>query len=104
MEEVGEELMSIKIVSYYTPNYAEHAERLIASLKKYEMDYDVVPVNFKGWRAAVCAKPAFILKKLKEYSNYDAVVWVDADAEIKAAPSLLFGLDSFTGRRSRRWS
>jgi hypothetical protein len=91
--------MRIKWVSYYTPRYKEEAVRLMQSLDKHGLDGFVEEVpEFsdepgKKFLQAVRAKPAFILECFKRFSNYDAIVWTDADSEVLRPPKLLYELD-----------
>ena len=68
-------------------SYAAHAKLLIESLEKYELHYEVEKIDDVDWHAAVCSKPAFILKMMKKHeSKYKAVIWVDADSYFAKNP------------------
>lgn len=72
-------------VSFYTPDYAEQAARLRASLEHWNLRCDIAAVGDAGTWVKNCAqKPHFILKQLQAYRS--PVVWVDADAEIVQRP------------------
>jgi hypothetical protein len=86
--------MRLKVISYYSPNYHNHAVKLIESCKTWGVDHEVTAVKpFKTWHQGVSSKPTFIRRKLDDFSDYDALLWVDADAYIvRRMP-----IDDFTG-------
>jgi hypothetical protein len=72
--------MKVKVVSYYSPRYATHANQLRESCRRWDVDAEIVPVKeFRSWHDGVSAKPTFIARKLDLFSAYDGVMWVDAD-------------------------
>ncbi len=80
--------MTTTFVSFYTPAYRAHAERLVASLVAHGLKHDVEPVEQeRGWCATCANKAAFIQRKRHEYRG--AVVWLDADATVERHPRLL---------------
>ena len=80
------------IVSYYTPDYAEHADRLRKSLRVFDYRYWIEAVEDSGSWVENCArKAAFVLKALR--SQNDAVLWLDADAEIRRPIEKWFDFD-----------
>lgn len=82
--------MRVKLISYYSPNYHDHAVKLIDSCKRWGLDYEVKAVKaFSSWHDGVSCKPKFILQALSTFHDYDALLWVDADAQI--VRSLPFG-------------
>jgi hypothetical protein len=73
--------MNIKVISFFSPRYAVHANHLRESCKRWSVDADITPVKeFQSWWHGVTAKPRFIAQQLDTFSNYDGVLWVDADA------------------------
>ena len=79
------------IIAYYTKSYRAFAKRLVASLKRFGLDYCVEQVNDLGsWERNVLYKPEFILKKFDEFGP---VLYVDVDAVFERYPALLDELD-----------
>jgi len=75
----------MRVVSFYTDNYSEEAERLICSLKKFCIKHDVERIESLGsWDKNTNHKAVFIKRKLLKYMS--PVVWIDADAEITRYP------------------
>ena len=89
-------------ISFFTPDYAEDAVRLVASLLKLKLDHDVRCIkpqsdscdSHVAWLAAVRYKPVFMKLLLEEHPECDAIVWVDADAIVNCFPSGLFYINS----------
>ena len=78
------------IVSYYTPDYAEHADRLRKSCA-WETHW-IEPVEDTGSWVNNCArKAAFVLRALR--SQNEDVLWLDADAEIRKPIHKWFDFD-----------
>jgi hypothetical protein len=78
--------------SFYTPDYADHAKRLIASFKAHNLPYVVARVPaFSSWQAACLHKPAHLLAMRKHHGR--PLVWIDADAVIVRKPELLEALN-----------
>jgi len=83
-------------VSFFTPNgkYPELAEKLKASLDKFELNWDVMELpQFPSWQEAVAYKPRFILGMLEFHKR--PVVWMDIDTEVWQFPEMLFGPHDF---------
>jgi len=79
------------IISFYTKDtgYEEEANRLINSLKRLQLDYEVVPINNTGnWQKNVKYKPTLIKNMLKKHAPRP-VLYVDCDA-IFLSPPVLF--------------
>jgi hypothetical protein len=75
--------MRYKLVSYFSPPYAKHAAKLIDSCHRWGVDHEVTPMKaFKNWHQGVSYKPTFIRRQLETFRNYDAILWVDADAYV----------------------
>lgn len=75
------------IVSYYTAGtqYEQHAQRLIASLRRLNLPHLVVPVqSFGCWERNCSYKPSFILEMWQRLKT--PIIWVDADATAHALP------------------
>jgi hypothetical protein len=81
----------MKIISYYTPKYAEVAKNLTKSLENLTVPFLVQPIDDQGsWDANCHYKPKFILEHL---INEDAVVWTDADSVVNSEPLLFYDID-----------
>lgn len=79
--------MNWKVISFYTLNYSDEMGRLIKSLEKFNIPYDIEAVKSKGaWKENAFYKIPFIIKKLKEHKH--PLVWIDADAEVMQYPAL----------------
>lgn len=77
------------VVSFYTPDYAEHAERFIADLVSWDLWHVVKPLADLGsWQLNTHHKPAFLLEAMREFAT--PVVWIDVDARIEQYPELLY--------------
>jgi len=69
------------IVSYYTPDYAEHADRLRSSLMYPGARFWIEAVEDAGsWVENCSRKAAFVLRALR--STEESILWLDADAEV----------------------
>jgi len=83
-------------VSFFTPNgkYPELAEKLKASLDRFELNRDVMELpQFPTWQQALVYKPQFILGMLELHKR--PVVWMDIDTEVWQFPEMLFGPHDF---------
>lgn len=79
--------------SFFTPDYVEPASRLVNSLHKHELDYDVQKVPDTGtWMTNCARKPKWIYEALERHAGRP-VVWTDADSEVMQKP-LAFELDA----------
>jgi len=93
------------VVSYYTPGYEACAGRLRDSLLRHSIPMDIQAIPDAGsWESNCGRKPAFLLEMLNKHRR--PVVWVDADAEVKAPleipKHILSGADISTRIRIRR--
>lgn len=69
------------IVSYFTPDYAEHAERLRTSCQRFGYRHWIQMVPGTGsWLSNCNMKADFIREAL--LASDEPVLWLDADAEI----------------------
>ena len=83
------------VVSYYTENtsYEIEANKLIESLKKFNVEHDVVPVpNLGSWQKNTTFKATF-LKQMLEKHQHKAIIWMDADSEMVEKPILFDYID-----------
>ena len=83
------------ITSYYTKNtpYETQVEHLKTTLKRFNLDNEVVGIKDQGdWHKNTYYKPNFILSMLNKHKGRP-VVFVDADAKIRANPILFSELD-----------
>ena len=70
----------MKVVAYYTPEYAEVVQPLLESLDKWNVNHSVEMVTSRGSWVDNCAiKPEFIRRNLEE--SVEGILYVDADAE-----------------------
>ena len=71
----------MRIVAFYTPNYAPIAKTLTDSIEKFGYDYTTYEVEDRGcWEKNCAQKPEVILKAMQEYK--DDILYLDADATI----------------------
>lgn len=75
-------------VSFYTPDYIEPVSRLIESLHKHGLDYDIPKFPDTGeWIKNCALKPKFIYDMLYRYQDRP-LVWTDADSVVNSTPHL----------------
>lgn len=90
------------IVSYYTINtpYEDEAKKLVLSLNKLNLSYDVVGIKTLGnWQANTRYKAKFMESMLDKYPG-KSLVYVDSDAIIHSNPILF---DKYTCDIAVRW-
>ena len=78
------------VCAYFTkdPIYSKHAANLIESLKRFQIPYEVTPIEpFNNWDKGTHYKAYFLQDMLKKYSGH-SVVYVDADAVFCCYPDL----------------
>jgi len=78
------------VVAYYCGHsiYEESSKRLIQSMDKFNIPYNVEKIPSRGdWYANTHQKPTFI-KQMMEKHNPLSIAYVDIDAEFVAYPSL----------------
>ncbi len=91
------------IISYYTPDYADHAAGLVESLEAHGLDHRVLPADDSGtWKGNCNRKASFILEQLTERDG-DPVVWVDADARVRRPPVRLLELPDTDTNFAAHW-
>ena len=80
----------MKYIAWYTKDtiYEEiFKSHLEPSLKKYELDYEAIPMpNYHKWSSNVAQKPYAILQALKKYK--EPIVVLDVDCKITEEPAL----------------
>lgn len=90
--------MTFVVTSFYTTGtgYEKEAkERLIPSLEKFGIPYDIVGIASKGpWKRNIYEKAQVILDAMKRVGYGVAVVWLDADAEVVSYPKLFNELNA----------
>lgn len=87
--------MSWIVCAYYTKNtgYENHARNLIRSLRKFNLPYEITPIeNLGNWFKNTQFKPTFLRKMMSKYRS-SSIVYVDVDAIICRYPSLFDELD-----------
>lgn len=82
-----------KIISYYTPNYKDTAEKyLISSVNKLNLNNYITEVPSLGsWKENTNYKPIFIRECLKKFE--ENLLWIDCDATINSYPFYFDQLD-----------
>lgn len=84
--------MTTLYTSFHTPDYADHAKRLIASFKAHKLPYVVTSVPaFRNWQAACLYKPSHLLSVRRHHPGRP-LVWIDADAAVVQPPELFDAL------------
>lgn len=87
--------MSPLFVSFFTPAYAAEAAGLVESLDAFGLPHDVRKLDSRGdWTRNCSMKPAFIREMRAEHPGRP-IVWLDADARVKAPPVLFDMLAGF---------
>jgi hypothetical protein len=91
------------IISFYTPNYREFADNLKRSVKKFEFDFTIPGIQpiGKHWINNVYWRANFIQTMLNKYQH--DLVWIDADAEMKAYPFLFDNFEGDFGAHFYQW-
>lgn len=85
--------MNWLIISYFTPDYQKHANRLVESLKRFNIPNDIHLVNDLGdWYKNTQFKPVFLQQMLEKHFP-KSIVYVDADAEFLQYPGYFDKLD-----------
>ena len=81
----------MKFVSFFTDNYTEEAHRLMDSLSRLNLQFEIEIIKNQGsWQANTQYKAKFLLKKQEKHGK---VCWLDADCEVKKYPELLFDIN-----------
>lgn len=70
------------VISFYTPEYECEVPEFVASLARFNMGHELVPIESLGsWRKNVGHKPTFILQQLKKHKR--PVLFCDVDAFVE---------------------
>lgn len=70
------------VVSYFTPEYAAAAKELVKSLRRFELEHDVLPQPDLGsWQRNSQYKPRFLWSMAEKHKGR-ALLWIDADAKV----------------------
>lgn len=77
------------VIAYHTTDdyYTKQADRLLASLCRFNLPYTVEKIEPSAWKEAVNTKPTFIARMMELYPDRD-LLYVDADAEFRQHPTL----------------
>ena len=81
---------NFQAVSYYTVDtpYQQEVKKLIASLNTYNVPYHIYSrPNLSSWAQNTCQKIDVLQQAMQDYPDKN-IVWIDADAEVKAYPAL----------------
>ena len=79
--------MSVRVVSFYSPDYVDCAMQLARSCDEFGIDreIDAVPI-FPSWADGVSFKPQFIYQKLQSIPDGSGMLWTDADSQFRSEP------------------
>lgn len=82
----------ILFCSFFTDAYTEDAQALARTLNDFNLEFEISFYRGGGGWIGNCGyKPLFILSALERHrKNYDAIVWLDADARVRKYPRLFF--------------
>lgn len=84
------------IVSYYTPEYADHAMGLMLTLKEFDLPHVMSAVPSRGsWLKNCAFKAQYCRWALDLLTDYNAIVYVDADARFRQYPTLFHYMDNY---------
>lgn len=90
-------MTNLKYISYATPAYMPMLKALYKSMLDVGIPKDMIEFSTVescgDWRKNVALKPEFMLKKCKQYPNFN-IAWIDADAVVL---SKLEFFENFTG-------
>jgi hypothetical protein len=86
--------------SFFTPDYRQEAEELIATLDAHKLEHDVRPWPDAGDWARNCNQKATFLRNMMLEHEGRPLVWLDADARV-VAPPVMF--DSLTCDFAAHW-
>lgn len=81
--------MNVRMVSFFTEDYLEHALKLRDSGVKFQVQGSCEMRSCANWKSAVMYKPHFIMEKLlipTRYEELDGILWTDADSAFKSKP------------------
>jgi len=87
--------MSWLVCAYFTRNtiYEEYAENFVLSLKKFDLPYEITPIDdFRDWYKGIQYKPIFLKKMLRKYYPH-SIIYVDIDVVFCRYPDLFDRLD-----------
>ena len=99
--------MRLKVVAFFTPNYADDATRLRLSLEELNVPHRVVPITLAdpSWKTAVLYKTNFIAEEMCALgAEYDGLVYTDADSILRRPMPLEALADCDLGMTRFRWS
>jgi hypothetical protein len=81
---------NLMIVGYYTKDtiYQEEAKKLVQSLNKLNLRYDIVPIqDFGNWQENTRYKAQFMLDMLEKHNDHN-LLYIDCDAIVHSKPEL----------------
>jgi hypothetical protein len=89
--------MKPMFLSFFTPDYEECALELGKDCQRLGVDFQMTCIDkFHSWMEATYGKAFFIKSALETIggdSDFDGIVWIDADARMRARPEFLYTLD-----------
>lgn len=83
------------VIAYYTrkTGYEEEAKKLVASLEKFNLPYDIEAIdNLGNWQRNTHYKATFLRKMLDK--RKEDLVYLDADAIVRKYPALFDDMDA----------
>lgn len=83
----------VLFVTAYTPDYAVLAASLQDDLEKFNLEYEMIPLEDTGKWAENCNLKSYVIKCLREEYPDSVLVWIDADAKIEREPVLFSELN-----------
>lgn len=90
------------IISFYTPNYLEEAQRFARALRSFDFRMHIEEVPDRGqWIDNVYYRAEFILEKRQQMRQ--DVVWIDIDGEVLRYPHLFIDFPGDFGAHFYTW-
>lgn len=83
-----------QLITYYTPSYEKHYERLKESCSCLGVDLKAYARPSQGKWVRNCGEKAKVIKQAMEEATTDYIVWTDADSTLEMYPALF---DVFEG-------
>ena len=76
-------------IGFYTPEYKEEAEGLIATLRQFNLPFQIqAQISMGSWWLNTQLKAVVIQEFMEEHPN-QPIVYIDCDARVRQTPTLL---------------